>query len=821
MKCTKIMLAGFVTFSMAVFAMPTPEQTKKVESLVVDLMRDDQAALKSGKKTRVEVAESAMSLADQAESEAAKLLLMKGAFNLYVRAGEFDRAIETLQSLQTAIPDIPPANMANIIETSLRAVPRKNGGQLYRLLDETKTRMRYTNEAASLEKAVKKTPADRTLRLRLAEHYAYLGKWDFALENFAEAGGKVSVIAKSERDGEEATEKIADFWWDYPTGKAEELAKGFRSHAAKLYEDAIAAGAIKGLNKVQAERRIEEAKGYGENIFEAAETKDGLYCIVDLSGGATAKHYPVSYLNDIPKGGWTDEYKTTKLVLRHVAPGSFEYLPGKKYRVNKSYYLGVFEVTSKQYELVCGGDGTGGMKPRSVVSYIDLRGAELGLTWPKSNAVDAESFIGKIRRRTGLEFDLPTEVQWEYACRAGTKSKFNNGSDNDEDLKSLGACGTDKCEIVGSFKPNRWGLYDMHGNVWEWCLDCAPDSWVTDWTKDPKEREIDPMGNETGPKRYVRGGGFGKTWKGQRCASFMRYAVKPHDRHGDGGFRLCLGSVSKNQKHTILKDSKKYCVIDISKGSKASRYSVTYMAEEPKGGWTDEYKGTKLVLRKIPAGTILIEGQKKEFEKEFYAGVFEVTQKQLELVTGKTSWEKNHVMYGFNRPAVNVDFEMIRGKGKGASVDNDSFIGLLRKRTGLNIDLPTVSEWIYFGRAGSESPFNNGGSTEDDLKMLGRYKGNKNDGKGGYADGPSAVGMYIPNTWGIYDIHGGVSEWCLDNGIEAPIRNPKWGEDKVVEKQRVVMGGHWDSNFSKNQYSGWVWPLDAKKWHMGFRIVAK
>ena len=507
------MLAGFVTFSMAVFAMPTPEQTKKVESLVVDLMRDDQAALKSGKKTRVEVAESAMSLADQAESEAAKLLLMKGAFNLYVRAGEFDRAIETLQSLQTAIPDIPPANMASIIESSLRSVPRKNGGQLYRLLDETKTLIRYTNEAASLEKSVKKTPAYRTLRLRLAEHYAYLGKWDLALENFAAAGGTVGTIAKSEREGEAVTEKIANFWWDYPTGKAEELVTCFHAHAAMLYKDAIAAGKITGLNKVQAERRIGEVKECGESVFAAT-------------------------------------------------------------------------------------------------------------------------------------------------------------------------------------------------------------------------------------------------------------------------------SAGKNDSM----DPKKYCVIDISKGSKASRYSVTYMAEEPKGGWTDEYKGTKLVLRKIPAGTILIEGQKKEFEKEFYAGVFEVTQKQLELVTGKASWEKNHVMYGFNRPAVNVDFEMIRGKGKGASVDNDSFIGLLRKRTGLNIDLPTVSEWIYFGRAGSESPFNNGGSTEDDLKMLGRYKGNKNDGKGGYADGPSAVGMYIPNTWGIYDIHGGVSEWCLDNGIEAPIRNPKWGEDKVVEKQRVVMG---------------------------------
>ena len=156
MNYTKIMLGGLVAFAATVNAMPTPEQTKKVEPLVMDLMREDQAALKSGKKTRAEVAESAMSLADQAESEAAKLLLMKGAFNLYVRAGEFDKAIETLQTMQTAIPDMPPANMVNIIEAALRVVSRKNGGQLYRLLDETKTRMRYTNETASLEKSVKR-----------------------------------------------------------------------------------------------------------------------------------------------------------------------------------------------------------------------------------------------------------------------------------------------------------------------------------------------------------------------------------------------------------------------------------------------------------------------------------------------------------------------------------------------------------------------------------------------------------------------------------------------------------------------------------------
>ena len=536
------MLAGFVTFSMAVFAMPTPEQTKKVESLVVDLMRDDQAALKSGKKTRVEVAESAMSLADQAESEAAKLLLMKGAFNLYVRAGEFDRAIETLQSLQTAIPDIPPANMANIIETSLRAVPRKNGGQLYRLLDETKTLIRYTNEAASLEKSVKKTPADRTLRLRLAEHYAYLGKWDFALENFAEAGGKVSVIAKSEREGEEATEKIADFWWDYPNGKADELVRGFRVHAAKLYEDAIAAGAIKGLNKVQAERRIEEAKGYGEYDMSPSMSGKGgkdLYMIVDLVKTGKAA---ISYLKDVPKNGWSDEYRTNKIVLRRIEPGSFEYMLGKSFKITKPFYIGVFEVTQKQYEMVMKENPSefkGDMRPVEKVSYLDIRGTKNGSNWPKDNKVDNDSYLGRLRKRIGLEFDLPTEVQWEYACRAGTKGDFN--VDGVEMIK-LGKCEnnggkSDHHVKVGSFISNAWGLYDMHGNVWEWCLDHGSGGvgWM-EWTADAKETEADPKGVETGASRIHRGG----DWRddAHRCRSSQRFSNDIGRSSNNLGFRL-------------------------------------------------------------------------------------------------------------------------------------------------------------------------------------------------------------------------------------------------------------------------------------------
>lgn len=136
---TKLMMIGALAAACVVqelTAMPTEEEARKAEPVVKKLLASERAALKSGKKTPSEVAAAAMELAGKAESEAAKLLLMKGAFNLYVRAGEFDKAIETLHSLKAAIPDIPPQNIANIIEASLSGVSPENGGELRKLLDE-------------------------------------------------------------------------------------------------------------------------------------------------------------------------------------------------------------------------------------------------------------------------------------------------------------------------------------------------------------------------------------------------------------------------------------------------------------------------------------------------------------------------------------------------------------------------------------------------------------------------------------------------------------------------------------------------------------
>ena len=548
MKCTKIILSGLMALAATANAMPTPEETKKVEPLVADLLRNDQAALKSGKKTRVEVAESAMALAEQADSEAAKMLLTKGAFNLYVRAGEFDKAIETLQSLQEAIPDIPPTNMVKIIESSLRAVPRKNGGQLYRLLGEIKTRIRYTDEVKTLEKSVKKNPADRALRLKLAEHYAYLGDWDLALENFAAVDGKVGEIAKAERDGNGGTKNVADCWWDYPKNhakdKSDEIERCFHAHAAKLYEEAIASDDIKGLNKVQAERRIEEAKEYGDYDMSpsmAGKGGNGLYMIVDLTKTGKAA---ISYLSDVPKNGWSDEYRTKKIVFRRIEPGSFEYLSGKSFKITKPFYIGVFEVTQKQFEMTMKfnpSEFKGDMRPVEKVSYHHIRGINNGLNWPKDNKVDDDSYLGKLRKRIGIDFDLPTEVQWEYACRAGTKGDFNvNGVEMVKLGKFAGNDGRRDHHVkVGSFLPNAWGIYDMHGNVWEWCMDRGKDGWAEDldWNTEPKETEINPKGPVEGSSRIRRGAGWNES-TAHGCRSSRRFHLDAGLSFFDLGFRL-------------------------------------------------------------------------------------------------------------------------------------------------------------------------------------------------------------------------------------------------------------------------------------------
>jgi len=235
------------------------------------------------------------------------------------------------------------------------------------------------------------------------------------------------------------------------------------------------------------------------------------YCVIDLSGGLNATNYPVSFLPEPPEDGFNrEEFKTTKLVLKKVDPGEFTgtyTVKGNsvvcKTTLTRSFYMGLFEVTQKQWALVMGTDPSytkGDSFPVDSVSYNDIRGSSKGSKWPSESTVDSASFLGRLRAKTGIDFDLPTEAQWELACRAGTTTAFSYGDEADGAYMWYSANSDLQTHEVGTRNPNPWGFYDMHGNVWEWCLD-----WFYASTA---STETDPVGPTSGEYRCARGGSY-------------------------------------------------------------------------------------------------------------------------------------------------------------------------------------------------------------------------------------------------------------------------------------------------------------------------
>ena len=550
--------------------------------------------------------------------------------------------------------------------------------------------------------------------------------------------------------------------------------------------------------------------------IEAVEISKRLYMVIDLESGA------ISYLKDVPEGGWTDEYKTTKMVLRRVKAGTFtmgspqyesdwrkDYEIQHEVTLTKDFYIGVFETTQKQYKMITGSDPSGSkgdMRPVETVTFSMIRGKEKGAGWPANNDVDEDSFFGKFRAKTGKAFDLPTEAQWEYACRAGTCKAWNNNTDaskegyQDDNLDKLGRYSengkdgkggyNDLHTTVGSYLPNYWGLYDMHGNVWEMCLDWWGDP--GSYTSDPV---TDPVGAAEGTSRHMRGGSQANI--AGECRSACRAGNGPNDRYEFVGFRVAM-TVSDDDDDDPDDGpafAEKYMVVDLASGESS------YLDDRPDGGWADEYKTTKMVLRKVEAGKFTMGSPEDELgreadeyqhevtlTKDFYIGVFQTTQKQYETIAGAGS---NFSHYsGDTRPVEYVSYNLIRGTDKGDDwpsnnyVDEDSFLGKLRAKTGANFDLPTEAQWEFACRSGTTTALNNGSNItnfyqDGNMNELGRYWYN-----GGEDDGTAVVGSYLPNAWGLYDMHGNVWEWCLDWWDDSE----SWSTDPVTDPVGAIVG---------------------------------
>lgn len=179
----------------------------------------------------------------------------------------------------------------------------------------------------------------------------------------------------------------------------------------------------------------------GETVFPDPE----LYMVVELSGVTSAGQYSVSYLPSVPKGGWTDEYKTTKLVLRKI--------PGKQ------FYAGVFEVTQKQWDLVMGGRPGAVFTTDGTTSTCNTLGGIFPISVTSGEAV---TFM----RRVSGQFRLPTWDEWFFVCDANARIAHQG-------MLNMGVAGwtrensEEKVHPVGMKYPNAWGIYDMYGNARE------------------------------------------------------------------------------------------------------------------------------------------------------------------------------------------------------------------------------------------------------------------------------------------------------------------------------------------------------------------
>ncbi len=494
---------------------------------------------------------------------------------------------------------------------------------------------------------------------------------------------------------------------------------------------------------------------------------------------------------------------------------------GEKYRENeeiphtviltKDFWLGKYEITQVQWKAVMGTtlwEQAAKKRREKADKMVGNQKEDYPIYWV--NWYEAMDFCHKLTERErmmgrlphGYEYTLPTEAEWEYACRAGSKTSLYNGdieilgnynaptldhiawyggnsSDRyvgkgwntsnlqEKQYKNTKFAGPRK---VGEKMPNAWGFYDMIGNVSEWCSD-----WVGKYTSDDV---TDPIGSINGLYRVVRGG----NWFSApiRCRSAYSSGRVPFYKNNEIGFRVALAPIRESPSDLLKKLSEQEKV-------KFLQMNDSIQITLP--------KGISLELIKVQAGDFIMGGKEGEESKQslklfdakphkvslkhdYWLGKFEVTHAQYEAVLGlkppkskkgddypveDMSWE--WAMYFCQKLT-----ELVYAEGK--------------LPIGYEFTLPTEAQWEYAACGGHMSEKYNKYSGGDIIDSVAWYADNAKKTT-------HPVGKKKANELGFYDMSGNVYEWCRDWFEEEYAKDAEFlhGNDNKQMDLRVAKGG--------------------------------
>ena len=536
--------------------------------------------------------------------------------------------------------------------------------------------------------------------------------------------------------------------------------------------------------------------------------------------------------------------------------------------LSKNFFMQTREITQGQWAAVMG-------QNPSLFPGDDTRPVE-NVSWEA-----VQEFLSILNQdEDRLKYRLPTEAQWEYAARAGTDTAFCSGDMTaeplqcdllDQNLDQVGYyCGNSASTThpTGDKTPNAWGLYDMHGNVFEWCQD-----WHGPYSEVPV---TDPKGPSTGSKKVLRGGDFNSFPAFNRSA--YRWLGSPASSSAAHcGFRLVLYTVHPDQyavknvgiekddeQATLWWDPKDNALSyniyvhtkpGVNKGFYSKKiasaasphvvadlvngidYYFTVTAVTPEGETPESAEvstkparpltitnGVGMVFNLINPGTFTMgspEGELGHSEDEtqhdvilttqFYMQTTEVTQDQWEAVMdGMLPNPSQFVGCGGDCPVEMVSWS-----------DAQAFVTRLNTLDDRTYRLPTEAEWEYCARATSTAAFANGDIAQElcdpldaNLDLMGWYCGNALDNM------THPVEQKDANLWGLYDMHGNVYEWCSDRYGAYPAGPVTDPQGPTVGNLRVLRGGSyahdaWECRSATRYYAAPTFDFPT----VGFRVV--